>query len=127
MSIGLAGPATHRRRVGPLTGRRSPFRADRDADFAKGREPADVVHLHVWPDTTMRELTALIQRHRKNARAPRARVSFALVFPAPSGDITLKRVAVVHARRETDTDTQTLSDVGFRPGDALDVAIFSRL
>ena len=53
------------------------------------------LQLYTWPDCTLRELTDLVKHALSDARRPRCRLSFAVVYPDKKGQTAMKEVGLI--------------------------------
>jgi histone deacetylase complex subunit SAP18 len=74
-------------------------------------------------DATLGELAELVQEVSEPAQRPRARISFAFVYPDRRGANVMRQVGVVTVGRPGGDDDPALSELGFQTGDMLDVAV----
>ena len=83
--------------------------------------------LYTWPDCTLRELTDLVKHALSDARRPRCRLSFAVVYPDKKGQTAMKEVGLIWstntARSAPEAERKTLRDLRFQTGDFIDCAI----
>ncbi|KAL3916230.1 MAG: hypothetical protein SGPRY_006911 [Prymnesium sp.] len=109
-------------------------------DFAeRGNEPEEI-RVYSWLDATLGEVAELVQQEQMAADmihsiAPSGdvRLSFSTVYPGLSstgalamhkrGDLVIKDCGKVRTRRRGADDSKTLEQVGFQPGDFLDIAV----
>eukprot|EP00656_Telonema_subtile_P011485 TRINITY_DN15699_c0_g1_i1.p1 TRINITY_DN15699_c0_g1~~TRINITY_DN15699_c0_g1_i1.p1 ORF type:complete len:158 (-),score=47.46 TRINITY_DN15699_c0_g1_i1:245-718(-) len=95
--------------------------------FSADKQPTeDEVLLHTWPDATLRELCTLLKQYHDPARHWSAKVAFAFVYPDKRGKFVLRPVGRVVAGRRGEDDEKQLRQLGWQPGDLLDIAVFSR-
>ena len=101
------------------------------------------IQIHTWQDATLHEITHLIQSANSPAaglaRAPGARISFAIVSPDRDGRFQTREVGCVGATsilpaslppertKPSDDGARSLAAVGFAAGDYLDIAIISSI
>ena len=85
------------------------------------------LQLYTWPDCTLRELTDLVKHALSDARRPRCRLSFAVVYPDKKGRTAMKEVGLIWstntARSAPEAERKTLRDLRFQTGDFIDCAI----
>ena len=85
------------------------------------------LQLYTWPDCSLRELTDLVKRAVPDARKPRCRLSFAVVYPDKKGATAMKEVGLIWststAKRAPEAERKTLKDLRFQTGDFIDCAI----
>ena len=85
------------------------------------------LQLYTWPDCTLRELTDLVKHALSDARRPRCRLSFAVVYPDKKGQTAMKEVGLIWstntARSAPEAERKTLRDLRFQTGDFIDCAI----
>ena len=86
------------------------------------RAPDGEVQTYVWPDTTLGDLAALVHKLKPATAVPDTRLKFAeLVSRVRSGPPFLKPIGSTRNGR-SEGESITLRELGFRPGDWLDVA-----
>jgi len=96
-------------------------------DFKDNNDlPSDEIKIYTWKNATLRELTDLVKASKSAARAPRARLSFAFVYPDRQGKNIVRQVGSTLAHAKSADDSKTLAQLNFDTGDYLDVAIYSR-
>jgi histone deacetylase complex subunit SAP18 len=97
-------------------------------DFKDGKLPSSdqEIQIHTWQDASLRELTQLIQTVREKARSDGARLVFNLVTVDRSGVFSMRQIGSIYATRSARDDEKTLYELGFEPGDYIDVAIQAR-
>jgi hypothetical protein len=104
--------------------RRGDGRHRRPDAYAQGKVPEESeLHLYTWQDATLKELAGLLQEVDADARRPQAVVSFACVYPTPSGSMIVRPLGAVANRTGHPADDRTLGACNFRPGDYLDVCV----
>ena len=83
------------------------------------------LRLHLWPDTTLRELNELL-RATHDPASKAASISVGLVYPGRRGGAPELRVlGPVHRFHKAQTDEATLALAFFEPGDWLEAALMS--
>lgn len=104
--------------------------------YAGGSTPAESaagsteLAIYTWPDATLFELADLV---RDKVEVARTKVmvdgqkqfpalGFSLVYPDRNGDFCVKTGGVAEANNPD--ERRTLQELGWEPGDCLDVAIF---
>jgi histone deacetylase complex subunit SAP18 len=89
----------------------------------RGQEPEGELQIYTWPDASLRELADLIMDVTPDV-SPRARLSFAFVYPNSRGVNVMKEVGQVWAepKKRGPDDTKSLHQLSFQTGDFLDVA-----
>ena len=87
--------------------------------------PKDELQLHVYADTSLRELTTLVRQGYEPAQNQAAQLHFVLIFPGGNGAYTGRELGLVHAnpKRMTREESRTLHDMKVMPGDYIDVAV----
>ncbi|CAJ0645483.1 4226_t:CDS:2 [Entrophospora sp. SA101] len=85
----------------------------------------DEVQIYTWKDATLKEIANLIKEVNKDAKRPKARLSFKLVYiDNLRGRYIFKELGVVSNSASSIDDDKNLDDARFVIGDFLDVAIF---
>ena len=87
--------------------------------------PAGELHIHVWEDTTLRELTEMVKEVCASARAVGARLHLSLVYPCKTREFKVRPVGEVLSGAVGDGDAKSLAACRFEPGDYLDVRVDS--
>jgi histone deacetylase complex subunit SAP18 len=75
-------------------------------------------------DASFKELAALIREVWEDARLKGTRLDFALVYPMPTGQITMKPLGSVTIGRRANDDLVALGQTRFKIGDYIDVAVY---
>eukprot|EP00300_Choanocystis_sp_HF-7_P030753 c39682_g1_i1.p1 GENE.c39682_g1_i1~~c39682_g1_i1.p1 ORF type:complete len:170 (+),score=30.02 c39682_g1_i1:36-545(+) len=86
----------------------------------------DEICIHTWKDATLREITDLIKEVNFDAKNPRARLSFALVYPNTRGILKMRPIGECSSsptRQPTQTENKTLEELKFQTGDYMDISI----
>lgn len=92
------------------------------SDLAK--LPKDELQLHVYADTSLRELTTLIRQSYAPAQNKSARLHFVLIFPGGNGAYTGRELGLTFASGRTSREEgRTLRDMKVMTGDYVDVAV----
>ena len=77
-------------------------------------------HLHLWPDSTLREVCDLLWATRYTSAAA---VNLSLIYPDRGGKPAVRRLGCIRRHQKKSEDEVTLSAAGFEPGDALEAAV----
>ncbi|KAL0582477.1 hypothetical protein ABG067_007653 [Albugo candida] len=87
---------------------------------------AHELHIYTWPDATLREIADLIHDSTEEARKPNIRMGFSIVFSDHRGRYIMRKAGWVYTnRRKSIEEDKTLAQIGFQPGDFLDIALLS--
>ncbi|KAG8201367.1 hypothetical protein JTE90_016843 [Oedothorax gibbosus] len=102
-----------------LSGRHNPM-----SDYFRGNLPGSELQIHCWMDTSLMELTKLIQGHLPEARVKGTSFYFSFVFMDNRGRrYRMKDVGSTCYGQTGPHDSKTLFNCRFKIGDFLDVAI----
>lgn len=90
----------------------------------RGKEPVECeLQVYAWPDVTLRELADLIKDVAPEARDPKVRLAFNLIYPDKSGKNVSTTLGTVTCSKRGQDDDKALSSSKFQTGDLLDLAI----
>ena len=78
-------------------------------------------HLHVWPDTSLRELCEALEVIGDASSAGAYNV--ALIYPDVRGALKLRQIGAVSRRKRSPSDAATLASSGWQPGDSMEVCL----
>jgi len=98
--------------------------AFREEELVGNKIPGTEIQLHVWKDSTLRELTDLLKEVEPTTRKWGTRLTFSLLFPDKRGKNVMKEIGAVDAHRTGKDDGKTLDGIHFQPGDSIGVAIY---
>lgn len=108
------------------------------AAYDRGRTPAATeLAIYCWPDTSLREIAAMVLEKHEPARRKGVRLSFALVYPDRTGRFTSKHAGVLSLGKDVAAASTssgsiaaasvagdaTVSSLKAQAGDYLDIAI----
>ncbi|CAK9116299.1 unnamed protein product [Durusdinium trenchii] len=95
-----------------------------EAFAERGKEPVDCeLQVYAWPDVTLRELADLIKDVAPEARDPKVRLAFNLIYPDKTGKNVSTNLGTVTCSKRGPDDDKALSSSKFQTGDLLDLAI----
>ena len=99
-------------------------------DYSPTSVPScEELQLYTWPDCTLRELTDLVKHALSDARRPRCRLSFAVVYPDKKGQTAMKEVGLIwstNTARSPQKRTEDAAGPRFQTGDFIDARSTSR-
>jgi len=95
-----------------------------EADFFnRDKLPKGDVCIHVWKDTTLRELTELLKEPEPSIRNWGSRMHYRLIYPDRGGRLVLRELGVVDGHRNARDDFRTLDDIRWQYGDFIAATI----
>uniref|UniRef100_A0A7S3JSF8 Histone deacetylase complex subunit SAP18 n=1 Tax=Aureoumbra lagunensis TaxID=44058 RepID=A0A7S3JSF8_9STRA len=88
--------------------------------------PKDELQTYLWSESTMCDIVDVVLEACQSLRKPKCKLSIATVYPDKHGNLNVKKIGVLWAQqkgRDYREARMTLQDIGFEPGDFIDVAV----
>jgi histone deacetylase complex subunit SAP18 len=99
----------------------------RDEDFStRGKEPSNEVQLHLWKDSSLREITELLKEVEVSLRQQGLKLNYYFVYPDKRGKNVMKAVGTLDTFRDNKDDLKTLEELHFQIGDFIALEVYEK-